>query len=1222
MKRITKYIYDQVAANQLPLHDAKAMLMELQGLAANPGNETAIIGMAGKFPKAANLDEYWCNLVNGVNCIGPFPEPRTGDYREQCAKSALARLLSGFFPGDESSGDGDIHVHGGYLNEIDKFDAAFFRISPREAVFMDPWQRIFLETAYEAMEDAGYGGKKISSAKVGVFVGRDHTVPSMYRYLTEPHPMHFTGSWTGIVASRIAHIYNFRGPSMVIDTACSSGLAALHEARRALYHNECDMAIAGGIHLQFFPMKRDSGFIMAMLESPDQCVRAFAKDANGTVWGEGAGAVILKPLHKAVADGDHVHAVIKSSALNNNGTSSGITAPNADAQKEVILRAWKEAQIDPETISYIEAHGTGTSLGDPIEIEGITSAFNEFTDKKQFCGIGSVKTNVGHLAAASGLASLIKVVLALQHNQIPASINFNTPNPYINFGDSPVYVNDQNRPWEPGGDYPRRAGISAFGFSGTNCHIVLEEAPVAPTKPLANQDHPLILTVSARNKMSLDELLKRYRKFLAQTTDSDLAHICYTANTGRGHYDYRMAFRIDTLKDLQEKLAKLESHNWKELQGPGLYFGIPEFGPDHRAVREAERITGMEKGQLNALAHRKLKEYWAGSSGVNGSRELGETLCQLYIQGADIDWDELYQNQNVRRVSIPVYPLERIKYWAEPDNTPAEEANPARNLVPLDRDGLPEPGWRMNTGVEYVAPRDDIENRLKILWQEIFGIERIGVHDNFFDLGGHSLMIHQLIEKAKPFNLKIAAADVFTANTIAQMAAIIRQNNQTESMDQVVEGEVPLIPVQSCFFERRFPEPHHWNVSMMFYGREGFDAAALNQVLTEIVAHHEALRMVFRNMDGRITQYNRSLDGALFDLKVLDFTDISDSTKQIAIEAEKIQESLDLQNGPLMKVGLFKTRHGDHLLITIHHLVIDGESFRILLEDLQTGYFQVLNGTKIQFKHKTSSFVEWAVQLQRYGRDQTILQELDYWRTIEETPIRPLPKDKIVRDRCFKFSKIILATLPEDQTAGLLQKMPYRLSIQEALLTAFGLALKDWTGENKALIRVIGNGRNMALGGVNLSRTIGWLSISYPVILDMSRSGHLAEQIRFTRDTLRSIPGNGAGYDILRYITLPLNPDLPKFKAMPEIIFNFLGVMEDNHVHPPGLIEESTIPQGLIKSPQSPKEYTIDFTAAVLSGKLRISLDYHQLEYQESTMHHLIELYLRNLKRILTIDQG
>lgn len=682
MKTVTKYIYNQVAAGQLVHDDAKTMLMELQDLAESGANssEVAIIGMACKFPKAASPDEFWRKLINGVNCIDDFPEVRAKDWEELRSQSLYTRLFS-VNPPEQRTSDKSIYIKGGYLEEIDKFDAAFFKITPKEATFMDPLQRVFLETAYEAMEDAGYGGPTLSGAKVGVFVGKDHTYPTMYNYFMAPDEMHLTGSWAGILASRISHIYNFRGPSIVIDTACSSGLIALYEACQALHKNDCSIAIAGGIHFQILGVPKNTPRAMEMVESSDAYVRSFDKDASGTVWGEGAGVVIVKPLDKAIADRDHIYALIKGSAINNDGASGGITTPNAEAQKEVILQAWKAAKVDPETISYIETHGTGTKLGDPIEIKGITSAFEEFTTKKQFCGIGSVKTNIGHLVAASGLASALKVVLALKNKTIPPSINFNSPNPYINFLNSPVYVNERPQPWNPAGGSPRRAGVSAFGFSGTNCHMIFEEAPRNASAPFYEtpppDPSPHILTISARNKNVLQELLKRYDEFLKHTVETDLGDICYTANTGRGHYHFRMVLTLTSLADLKQKISKLKAAgDPEEVREPGIYYGVNKIVSEQKTTRAENELTENERRQLSATANQKLSMYLASQNGTRGSMEaaakLVAELCELYIKGADVLWDELYQGQGFRKVSLPAYPLERTRFWAPPNTTGME----------------------------------------------------------------------------------------------------------------------------------------------------------------------------------------------------------------------------------------------------------------------------------------------------------------------------------------------------------------------------------------------------------------------------------------------------------------------------------------------------------------------------------------------------------------------
>ncbi|MCL6589227.1 MAG: SDR family NAD(P)-dependent oxidoreductase [Firmicutes bacterium] len=690
MKTVTTYIYNQVAAKLLSQEKAKEMLRELQAKTGPPfpseipEKEIAIIGVSGKFPKAANLDQYWENIAGGVECIGYFPENRRQECEDFCARSKYVQFLTGIEP-TPNPGPDNPYVKGGYLEEIDKFDAAFFRIPPREAKFMDPLQRVFLETAYEALEDSGYGAGKLSGKKVGVYVGKDHTTSTMYKYVTEPDQMHLTGSWAGILASRIAYIYNFKGPCLVIDTACSSGLVAIHEACLALRNQECELAIAGGIQVQIFPVKKNPYGVMGMVESSDEKVRAFDKDANGTVWGEGVGAVILKPLSKAIADGDQIYAVIKSSAINNDGAASGISAPNAGAQKEVIIQAWRDAGIDPETISYIEAHGTGTALGDPIEIKGITSAFREFTAKQQFCAIGSVKANVGHLVAAAGLASVIKVILALQKKLIPPSINFNAPNPYISFIDSPVYLNDRLRPWESKGA-PRRAGVSAFGFSGTNCHLILEEAPLVEEalaglkrETAVRETRLWLFTISARKMDILREMVSRYHNYLNRETGLELENLCYTATTCRGHYGCRIAFAVTSLAGLREKLGILQTTPWDGLAAQGIYIGAHKntasreykTGGEDQSIWQAKELDAGEKRRLNILAREKLRELLAAAD-ISAALAPGAALCQLYVQGADIDWSRFFENQKAQKIRLPVYPLERVKCWAGPNMSQIE----------------------------------------------------------------------------------------------------------------------------------------------------------------------------------------------------------------------------------------------------------------------------------------------------------------------------------------------------------------------------------------------------------------------------------------------------------------------------------------------------------------------------------------------------------------------
>jgi polyketide synthase PksN len=745
--------------------------------------DIAIIGMACKFPGAKNIDEYWSNLKTGVNSIKEPSKQRRDDTAVYYKNQFFTKYMLGFTVSKDDDLDGKFGKSG-YLDEIDKFDAGFFHITPREAKFMEPVQRVFLETAWEAIEDAGYGGNKIIGTKTGVFAGRDHAISSMYQYISEPDSMHLTGSWTGILASRIQYIFNMKGPSIVVDTACSSGLTATHMACRSLMQGDCDMALSGGIHLIYLPSLIGQKSSTNVLESADGKIRTFDKEANGTVWGEGVGILFLKKLSKALKDGDNIHAVIKGSAINNDGASNGITAPNADAQEDVIIDAWNKAGIDPRSVSYIEAHGTGTILGDSIEIQGLTNAFRRYTDKNQFCGIGSVKTNFGHLVAASGMASIIKIILSLKNKMIPATINLEVPNPYIDFCNCPVYVNDELRQWDTG-DTPRRAGVSSFGFSGTNCHIVLEEAPEIVKRKsfkITKEKAKNILAVSARSENVLKDLLNKYIEFIIKGKVTDLNDICYTANTGRRHFTHRLAFVLNDFEDFKEKLLQVKRTDFNNLDIQGVYYKEHKIVSENKKVREAGEITESRKREISEQADTKISEL----AGHRGDLNLYDEICKLYIEGGNIDWDMLYKGQDIKKVSLPVYPFERVRYWAAPKvfdmeyytakATDSESNSPHESVISL------------NTAAEYVPPANKAEEELVSIWQEVLGIDRIGVNDNFFEIGGHSLKAVAIRDMCKMKGIEVSAHEIFMYGTVKNICDNLSLNsNLPDIQDKIIE---------------------------------------------------------------------------------------------------------------------------------------------------------------------------------------------------------------------------------------------------------------------------------------------------------------------------------------------------------------------------------------------------------------------------------------------------
>lgn len=625
--------------------------------------EIAIIGMSAKFPFADNIEAYWQNIASGLDCIGEFP-----NHRRQDTDSYLDYL-----------GNVDRnYFRGAYLSEIDMFDYSFFRLSPKEASLMSPNQRLFLETAWNAIEDAGYGGKKLIGSKTGVYLGFEADAPYDYkRFIAElePDSLSFAvpGNLTPIIASRLSYLLDLKGPSLSVDTACSSALVAIHLACQAIRNGECEMAVAGSIRLNLLPVV---GQLQLGVESSDGRARSFDDGSDGTGSGEGVAAVILKPLNQAIRDRDHIYAVIKGSAVNQDGSSIGITAPNVLAQAEVIVSAWKDAGIDPETISCIEAHGTGTKLGDPIEIDGIQRAFRKFTTKKQFCAIGSVKTNIGHLDNAAGIAGLIKMVQALQAKKIPPMLHFNKPNHQINFEQSPVYINDRLTDWESNG--PRRCGISSFGFSGTNCHLVLEEAPVSPT--FSNGVTHQIMTLSAQNRTVLQSLCAAYQDLITREPYLNPGDLCYTVNTGRGHYNIRVAFHFENDAEFREQLARLAVLHTDESPQNGIYYGEHKLVPANKKHRETNEYTETELKEFSRQALEKTKQF-INSRKID--REILAEICALYVQGADIDWEELYIGEVRNRIRLPGYPFERNRCWIKAGTSPAKEHHGRRTGWPM-----------------------------------------------------------------------------------------------------------------------------------------------------------------------------------------------------------------------------------------------------------------------------------------------------------------------------------------------------------------------------------------------------------------------------------------------------------------------------------------------------------------------------------------------------------
>ena len=533
---------DRRAVLERALRAMEEMQAKLDALERERREPVAIIGMSCRFPGQGNSPEaYWKVLRDGVDAIREVPSDRWD--------------VDAFYDPDPDCPGKMYTRKGGFLDDVDKFDASFFGISPREILKTDPQQRLVLEVSWEALENAAIAPKNLLNTQTGVFIGItncDYARIVERAGLDGIDAYHLTGTCLNFAAGRVAYSFGFQGPTLAVDTACSTSGVTIHLACQSLRNRECNLALAGGVNLILSPEISITS-TKARTLSPDGYCKTFDAAANGYVRGEGCGIVVLKRLSDALSDGDRIHAIIRGSAVNQDGASSGITVPNKLAQVEVIRQALERAGIDPSQVDYVEAHGTGTSLGDPIEVRALASVYSRGRTADHPLIIGTAKTNVGHLESAAGVAGLIKVVLSLQHHTIPPHLHFKRLNPAITLDDIPARIPLQAMPW-PRRDRPRAAGLSFFGGSGTIAHVIVEEAPELPSVSENNSRTPHLFCLSAKSPAALEELAGKYESDLASPAASSLADVCYTANAGRSHFNHRLAIVGATPEELRERL--------------------------------------------------------------------------------------------------------------------------------------------------------------------------------------------------------------------------------------------------------------------------------------------------------------------------------------------------------------------------------------------------------------------------------------------------------------------------------------------------------------------------------------------------------------------------------------------------------------------------------------------------------------------------------------------
>lgn len=635
--KVNVSIFDE---NNNQVVDCKGLKLSVKRLSESnqekliSAEDIAIIGVSARFPGCESIGEFWDLLSNGKTGISEVPKNRWD--------------IDSYYDPDPNNFKKTYCRKGGFLNVIDEFDARFFSVSAKEAELTDPQQRIFLEESWRALEDAGLNLSVLNNLNCGVYVGVGQS-DYQSKFLNSKNgigPQAFWGNDCSVLASRISYFLNLKGPSLAINTACSSSLVSVHLACKSLLNSDCDVAIAGGVFIgatpNFYVVSSNANML-----SPTGTCYAFDHRANGFVPGEGCGVVILKKLNKAIEDQDHIYAVIKSSAVNQDGKTNGITAPSMLAQTDVVDKALRLGKLNPESIGYIEAHGTGTPLGDPIEFEALDAVFKKYTNKVQFCALGSVKTNIGHAATAAGIASLIKTVLCLQHRKIVPSLNFEKENSRINLDNSAFYISTQIKEWNNSSQNPLRAGVSSFGFSGTNCHILLEEVPTVQI-----QNNPVqrdfLMPFSAINAEALFQIVDNIYHYISQN-NVNIHDLSYTLCLRRSHFKTRVAFVVSSIESLKLELGRILNNKH------------------------------IEQKQINKATENHFLS----------------ACYKAYLEGSPVNFIPLFENTNAACISLPPYPFQRKSYWINDENKMLSDG-----IVYFSK------GWKLSNKVDQMKGAD------------------------------------------------------------------------------------------------------------------------------------------------------------------------------------------------------------------------------------------------------------------------------------------------------------------------------------------------------------------------------------------------------------------------------------------------------------------------------------------------------------------------------------
>jgi amino acid adenylation domain-containing protein len=1010
--------------------------------------EIAVIGMAARYPGARNTRELWRNLVEGRDSIQEVPRERWDHSR--------------WYDSNPDALNKSISRWGGFIAEVDRFDPLFFNISPLEAEWMDPQHRLFLEESWKAIEDAGYAAGALDGKRCGVFVGCKEGEYVQKLRGQELNAFTLSGNSAAILPARLSYFLNLRGASVPVDTACSSSLVAIHLACESIRSGACELAIAGGIALML-TARTHVVLGKAGILSPNGRCRTFDDSADGIVTGEGVGVVVLKPLERALADGDHIYGVIKGSGINQDGRTNGITAPSAPSQSALELEVYERAGINPETLGYVEAHGTGTPLGDPIELQALTESFRKYTDRRQFCAIGSIKTNFGHTMEASGVAGLIKVLLCLQNRRLVPSLHYTRSNRHLDFPSTPFFVNTELREWRTDG-HPRRAALSSFGFSGTNAHVVIEEAPERASRSSMAARPLQLIPLSAHSEQALRQRMADLQAWLGEEGGGrSLEDVAFTLQVGRTHHPLRAAF-----------IAR-DSGHLKELLGATL-----------RGERPEALLMSPPGGQ--AAARREPALLKLGNTLLRGLREpMGAPEAQrrlavvagLYVKGYELDWAGSH-GDNARRLPLPTHPFARDRYWME--GGPWDDASATVPSQPVSA-----PSERRDSAG---AREEDLLSVLRRMITSLLKLpeEMLQPDEELMAFGFTSLIGARLIRRLEETHgVQISNAELLEAGTLRRLTDLVAQQLGVEAtprhappverasdrLPQVDRApavmEVPEVSRHALsagqtglwLIQQLSPSGNAYNVPCAFRIRGELDLPALKAALGKLWARHPSLRARVVVNDAQPVQV--ITPGAEVPFEVHTLPADTSPEQERAFLARLGSAPFDLARDALARVHLvLKPGREPLFVLAAHHIIMDGSSLQLLVRDLEALYEAERTKRAPELVRLTASYADFVAWQTRMLESDDGRRHREYWRSrlLPEPPTLNLPTDRPRPPKRQLQGRTYATTLPMEllqdvRRLGASQRIyPFTL-----FLAAFKALLHRYTQQEDLLVGVPVAGR-------------------------------------------------------------------------------------------------------------------------------------------------------------------